>query len=223
MKEILDEVILGNGFIAIASEVNHLFKVFVELHAASVDFGLEDNVVRGFLVFAIHGFGVEAASVDFNLSHGEVLPVPVGTDYFQFEKSYHLIDRPEVLFASDVLSLGLHKFEPILFALVPSIKRKCAVDNKFVDGRGIILVAFDDYLLDAYLLLEGDYDLDGQSRVSVHIPIVVFLQDRLRGSDTLGGNTQNHSASIDTGKVLVVLDSTINVAILKQNILPHFG
>lgn len=82
MKEIFDEVILGNSLIAVTSEINHLLEVFVELHTVSVDFRFEYNVIRGFLVFAIHSFSVETASVDLNLSHGEVLPVPVGTDDF---------------------------------------------------------------------------------------------------------------------------------------------
>lgn len=92
-----------------------------------------------------------------------------------------------------------------------------------VDGRGIILVAFDDYFLDAYFFLEGHYDLDGQSRVSVHIPIIVVLQDSVWSSDTLRRNAQNHGSSVYACKVLVVLDKVVNASILKQNILPHFG
>lgn len=93
-----------------------------------------------------------------------------------------------MLFSGYVLCICFHQFEPVLFALITSIERKCAIDNKLVDGRGIILVAFDDYFLDAYFFLEGHYDLDGQSRVSVHISIIVVLQDSVWSSDTLRRN-----------------------------------
>lgn len=81
-------------------------------------------------------FGEESFSVDFDLSHGEVLPVAVLADDAQPQEAGHLVLASEKLLGAVVFGGGGEQSEPGAFrAVLHFLEVECSLQLELFDCR----------------------------------------------------------------------------------------
>lgn len=189
------------------------------MHAWSINSRLDIIFIIIGLVVS-HSFCIYTATIDFDLGNGKVFPISMCADDPKFKVTHYLLNRSVLLISCFIFCLCLDKFWPVICLVLLVIQSNCPINYELVHYWWVYFATFYDYALNTHFLFECDYYLQWQNLVSVKVTIRIVLKNGLRGLYLIGRKLKNHGATIQTGKIVRVLDRR-RIGLLKDEQLKH--